>query len=80
MIDAPGWFGFYAPAGTPGDVLARLEKEIIAATAAPETQAKILGMGYQPTATSSAQLRDIQREDFERWGRLVKASGFQAGQ
>ena len=79
-IDAPGWFGFYAPVGTPGDVLARLETEIIAATAASETHAKILAMGYQPTATSSAQLRQIQREDFERWGRLVKASGFKAGQ
>jgi tripartite-type tricarboxylate transporter receptor subunit TctC len=79
-IDAPGWFGFYAPARTPGNVLARLEKEIVAATAASETHARILAMGYQPTGTGSEQLRKIQREDFERWGLLVKASGFRAGQ
>jgi tripartite-type tricarboxylate transporter receptor subunit TctC len=79
-MEASGWFAFYAPARTPGDVLARLEKEIVAATAAPETHAKILAMGYQPTGTTSNQLRKIQREDFERWGILVKASGFKAGQ
>jgi tripartite-type tricarboxylate transporter receptor subunit TctC len=79
-IEAPGWFAFYAPAGTPVDVLARLEKEIVAATTAPEVHAKILAMGYQPTGTTSEHLRNIQRADFARWGAVVKASGFKAGQ
>lgn len=79
-IDAPGWFAFYAPAHTPGDVVARLEKEIIAATSAPETRAKILATGYQPTGTTSEALRKIQQEDSERWGALVKASGIKVGQ
>jgi tripartite-type tricarboxylate transporter receptor subunit TctC len=79
-IDAPGWFGFYAPARTPEDVLARLEKEIVAATTAPEAHVRILAMGYQPTGTTSGQLRQIQRDESERWGILVTASGFQAGQ
>ena len=77
-IEAPGWFAFYAPARTWGDVVARLEKEIVAATSAPETRAKILAMGYQPAGTTSGTLRKIQREDFERWERLVTASGFKA--
>ena len=79
-LDAPGWFGFYAPAGTPADIVARLEQDIVAATTAPDTHAKILAMGYQPTGTTSEQLRKIQRADFERWGSIVKASGFKAGQ
>jgi tripartite-type tricarboxylate transporter receptor subunit TctC len=79
-IEAPGWFAFYAPAGTPADVLARLEKAIVAATTAPDAHAKILAMGYQPTGTTSEQLRQIQRTDFARWGALVKASGFKAEQ
>jgi tripartite-type tricarboxylate transporter receptor subunit TctC len=77
-IDAPGWFAFYAPARTPGDIVARLEKAIVAATNAPEIRARILALGYQPAATTSEALRKIQREDFERWGSLVKASGFKA--
>ncbi len=75
-IDAPGWFGFYAPARTPGDLVAILEEKIAAATNAPDARTKILAMGYQPTGTTSETLKRIQREDFERWGTVVKASGF----
>jgi tripartite-type tricarboxylate transporter receptor subunit TctC len=79
-IEAPGWFAFYAPARTPDDVVARLEKAIIAAMQAPDTRAKVLAMGYEPTGTTAEALRKIQRGDFERWGGLVKASGFKAEQ
>jgi tripartite-type tricarboxylate transporter receptor subunit TctC len=77
-IDAPGWFAFYAPARTPGDIVARLETAIVTATSAPEIREKILATGYEPGGTTSEALRKIQREDFERWGNLVKASGFKA--
>ena len=79
-IDAPGWFAFYAPAGTPSEVVARFEKAIIAATQAADTRTKILAMGYQPTGTTSDELRRIQRSDFERWAGLVKASQFKVEQ
>ena len=80
MRDAPGWFAFYAPARTPDDVVARLEKAIIAATQAPDTRTKVLAMGYEPTGTTSEALGKIQRGDFDRWGGLVKVSGFKAEQ
>jgi len=79
-IDAPGWFGFYAPAHTPPDVISRLEKEIVAAIQVPATQQKILTMGYQSTGTTAEQLGKLQREDFERWRALVNASGVKAEQ
>jgi tripartite-type tricarboxylate transporter receptor subunit TctC len=77
-IEAPGWFAFYAPARTPGDVVERLEKEIVATTNLPDIRTKIMTMGYQPTGTTSETLRRIQREDFARWGTVVQASGFRA--
>lgn len=77
-IEAPGWFAFYASAGTPESIIAPLEKEIVAATKAPEMRTKIETSGYLPTGTTSDALRKIQRADFERWGRAVKASGFEA--
>jgi len=79
-INGPGWFAFYAPARTPTDVVERLEKEIVATMLAPDTRTKILTMGFQPTGTTSSELKKLQREDFERWGILVKASGFKAEQ
>jgi tripartite-type tricarboxylate transporter receptor subunit TctC len=77
-IEAPGWFGFYAPARTPKDILDRLEKAIISATQASDVRAKILAIGFQPTGTTGAELDKIQRAQFEHWGPIVKASGFKA--
>jgi tripartite-type tricarboxylate transporter receptor subunit TctC len=77
-IDASGWFAFYAPAHTPKDVLDQLEKAIIAATQASEVRAKILAIGFQPTGTTGEELNKIQHAEFERWGPIVKASGFKA--
>jgi tripartite-type tricarboxylate transporter receptor subunit TctC len=76
-IEAPGWFAFYAPAGTPQDIVTRLEQAIVAATNAPEVREKIEKVGYLPTGTTSDALRKIQRADTERWARVVKASGFE---
>jgi hypothetical protein len=38
----------------------------------------MLAMGFEPTGTTSAQLSRLQREEFERWGSIVKTSGFHA--
>ncbi len=79
-IEAPGWFAFYAPARTPEDIAARLEKAIIAATNAPEVRPKIEALGFLPTGMTSDELSKIQRADFQRWGLVVKASSIEVQQ
>lgn len=75
-LDAPTWFAFYAPAGTPREIVERLENKIIEATRAPQVRTKILAMGYEPTGTTSEALRIAQRAEFDGWGMIVRASGF----
>jgi tripartite-type tricarboxylate transporter receptor subunit TctC len=75
-IDASGWFAFYAPAHSSRQFVERLGKEIIAIGSDPEMRAKIHAMGCEPTGTTSDELKRIQRADFERWGPIVRASGF----
>ncbi len=77
-LAATAWFGFYAPAGTPADIVGRLEQQIIAATQAPQVRAKLLALGYEPIGTTSEALRTLQNAEFERWGAVVRASGFKA--
>ena len=79
-IEVPGWFAFYAPAGTPNEIAGRLESAIVAATNAPEMRTKIEKIGYLPTGTNSDALRKVQRADFERWAHVVKTSGFEVKQ
>jgi tripartite-type tricarboxylate transporter receptor subunit TctC len=75
-VEAVGWFGFYAPAGTSPDIVADLESRIGATLRIPEVQARIEGLGYQAAATTAAELKRIQRAEFDRWGAIVTTSGF----
>jgi tripartite-type tricarboxylate transporter receptor subunit TctC len=75
-VVVPGWFAFYAPAHTPAEIVERLQNEIIATARLPEVHAKIVALGFESTATTSTELKKIQLADFERWGPIVKASGY----
>jgi len=75
-IEGRGWFGVFAPAGTPAATVERLNKLIVSAIQAPDVRKRILALGLQPTGTSAAAFAAIQRADSELWAPAVKASGF----
>ena len=77
---ATGWYGMFAPAKTPADVVARLNKAIVAAVKAPDVRERMLAAGLQPTGTSAAEFGQIQRRDSEFWAPAIKASGFKPAQ
>ena len=71
-----GWYALYAPAKTPADVLAKLGAAVTTAIASPEVKARILGLVLEPRASTPAELAQLQAADSERWGLVVRASGF----
>lgn len=75
-IEGSGWYGVYAPAKTPADVVAKLNKAIVAAVQSPPVKEKLLAFGLVPTGTSSAELGRIQKADSEFWAPAVRFSGF----
>jgi tripartite-type tricarboxylate transporter receptor subunit TctC len=77
-LAATAWFAFYVPAGTPVEMVGRLEQRIVVATQAPQIRAKIRALGYEPIGATSDALRTLQQAEFERWGAIVRASGFKA--
>lgn len=79
-IEGRGWFGMFAPAGTPAETVERLNKLVVSAIRAPDVQKRILALGLRPTGTSAAAFAAIQRADSELWAPAVKASGFTAGE
>lgn len=79
-VEVPGWFAFYAPARTRPELIELLQNEIAAIIRLPDVSAKILALGFEPTATTSAELKRIQLAEFERWGPIVKASGYKPQQ
>lgn len=79
-IEGAGWYGVFAPAGTPADVVDRISKALADAVRKPEARERLLAFGLQPTGTTPAELAAIQKADSDLWAPLVKASGYTAEQ
>ena len=75
-IQGTGWYAFFAPAGTPADVIERLNKGLVDAVRTQGVKDRLLAFGLVPTGTSAAELGRIQKADSELWEPAVKASGF----
>jgi tripartite-type tricarboxylate transporter receptor subunit TctC len=73
--EAIGWFGAVAPAGTPRDVIQKLNGEIRAALSAPEVSERALAAGAEPFPTSPEEFAGIIRDETRKWGEVVKTAG-----
>ncbi len=75
-LQATGWYGMFAPAKTPPDVVERLNKAIVNAIKSPDVSERMLTFAIEPTGTSAAELGAIMKRDAAFWAPAVKASGF----
>ena len=75
-----GWYGLYAPAKTPTEIIARLGKAVVDGIAKPEVKERIAKLSLEPIPSSPDGLAALQKADVERWGPVVKASGFKPEQ
>lgn len=70
------WYGLFAPAGTPPATIDRLARAAQAAIADPALNKRLVEMGLEPTGQGPERLAAALREDLERWGPPIRASGF----
>lgn len=77
-ISGGGWFALYAPARTASAEIERVNKALNKALSAPDVVEKFLGLGLETGGGSPADLARIMEADTQRWGPVVKASGFKA--
>lgn len=68
------WVGLLAPAGTPADVIAKLNAETAKAAQLPEVRERLAGEGTEPYTTSPSQMAEIMRNETARWAKVVKAA------
>jgi tripartite-type tricarboxylate transporter receptor subunit TctC len=74
-LEMTTWYGVFAPAGTPKEVVAKLHAEIMAALSSPDVQKRIRGLAGEPGAMTSAEFAELNRADFERYGKLIRDAG-----
>lgn len=74
-FDAVTWFGLLAPAGTPKDVIAKLNAEFNKALTQPDLRKKLGDQGADPAGGTPEQFATLIKDDIVRWGKVVKQSG-----
>lgn len=69
------WHGVLAPAGTPRDVVAKLNADIVRILAQPETREKLIGQGLEPVGGTPETFAAYIKAEIAKWARVIKAAG-----
>ncbi len=71
-LELESWFGYFAPAKTPADVLARLRSQMAQVIAAPDVTEAFRKAGGKPMSLTLAETRALVERDVQRWTRLIR--------
>jgi len=73
--EASSWFGLLAPAGTPADVVLRVQQESAKAMATPALKERLLAQGAIPGGNTPAEFARFIEAEVRKWAPVVKTSG-----
>jgi tripartite-type tricarboxylate transporter receptor subunit TctC len=79
-VEATGWFALFAPARTPAAVVSRYNDIVVQAIRTPAIREKLRGLDMEPREMTPAEMAAQLKLEYDRWGPIVKASGFSADQ
>ena len=74
-FEANTWFGCLAPAGTPADVIGRLNAEAARALSTLAVKERMAGMGLFVVANKPEEFAELLKKEIPRWAKVVKDSG-----
>ena len=74
-MEVLSWYGILAPAGTPQEIVRRLNAEINRVLQMPEVRERLTALGTEPTGGSAEQFAQVIRADTARWAKVVSDAG-----
>ena len=74
-FDVSSWYGVYAPAKTPPDIIDRINRAAIDALRSNEVKAKLAEQGSEPVGNTPAEFKAFIASELVKWRRLVEISG-----
>jgi tripartite-type tricarboxylate transporter receptor subunit TctC len=77
-IEGSAWYALFAPAGTPRPIVDKLAAAAIDAVRQPDVRQKLEPLGLEVTGLGPAEMGRILRADYDKWGPVIRASGFKA--
>jgi tripartite-type tricarboxylate transporter receptor subunit TctC len=76
-FDVGLWIGLMAPAGTPAEIVDRLDRETVRALQDPQVAERLAQQGLEPLGTTPAEAAATLSAELEKWGRIFKEAGIQ---
>lgn len=74
-FEAASWFGLFAPAGTPGALVARLNREVVETLRTPSVQQDLLKLGAETNPGTPEEFANFVRSEIVKWRDVVKTAG-----
>ena len=74
-FEVGSWQGVFAPAGTPPDIVKRLNAEIVKILKLPDIKEKLTGLGAEPVGNTSEEFAAMVKSEVVKWADVVKKSG-----
>jgi tripartite-type tricarboxylate transporter receptor subunit TctC len=71
-FEASAWLAFFAPAGSPREVVQKLNAALVGAINAEDVRSKLIGSALAPAPGTPEQLGKLVRDEHERWGRIIR--------
>lgn len=77
-VDVDMWYGAYAPAGTPNDIIQKINRDMIEVLAMPDVRSVLEKQGLTALSSSPAELGELTRRDLDRWQAVIKSANIRA--
>ena len=72
------WQGIFAPAGTPKEIVARLNSELVKIIALPDIRERLEALGVDPVANTSEEFSAFQKAEIAKWAKVIKDANIKA--
>ena len=76
-MDVVVWYGVFAPAATPREIVARLAESVARAARSPDIRQRLVEQGAEPIGGTSEEFSKVLRAEVATWAKVVKAAGIQ---
>ena len=74
-FEVQGWYGLFVPAGTPTEIVSRLNTEIARSLRNPQFQEKFTTLGVETIGSTPQELGELLKSELTKWGKIIKITG-----
>jgi tripartite-type tricarboxylate transporter receptor subunit TctC len=79
-VEGVSWFGVAVPGGTPKEIVALLNREIVRSMALPDIKERLATLGFEAIASSPEEFGARIRSDFEKWRKVIREANIKAAE